>query len=295
LKWLRGEDYKIDDEIAVLQANLNQTRTKVKKKRLQSNCLLAHEQSMNEKSKNSCSLSEKTYLLYFQADIDESLNNRASFKDLLTPASIKALIIALGLMLFQQLSGINAVIFYTAKIFQAAGSSLDSNVCAIIVGVVQVVTTYVATLLVDRAGRRILLLISSVVMCLCLVILGVYFNWKEQDEASVANIGWLPLISVNLFIVMFSCGFGPLPWMMMSELFPTNIKGLASGLAVTLNWTLAFVVTRTFASLIEQLQSSGTFWLFGGITGAGIIFVYFLVPETKGKTFVEIQKMLGGN
>lgn len=80
----------------------------------------------------------------------------------------------------------------------------------------------------------------------------------------------------------------------MSELFSSNIKGLASGLAVTLNWTLVFIVTRTFEDLNANLGEAGTFWLFGAITAVGFLFVFFLVPETKGKTLVEIQKILGG-
>lgn len=117
---------------------------------------------------------------------------------------------------------------------------------------------------------------------------------KENDEASVQNIGWLPLLSLNVFIVCFSLGFGPLPWLMMGELFSNSIKGIASGLSVTLNWVFVFIVTKTFEDLISILTTAGVFYMFGVITAVGFLFVLFVVIETKGKSFGEIQKMLGG-
>ena len=121
-----------------------------------------------------------------------------------------ALTISFALMLFQQFSGINAVIFYAQTIFNAAGSTLDPAICTIIVGVVQVVMTVTSAALIEKAGRRILLLQSCVVMGLCLVMLGVYFQLKENGT-DVANISILPLGSVVLFIISFSLGLGPIP------------------------------------------------------------------------------------
>lgn len=139
----------------------------------------------------------------------------AKFSDLFTNVSNRnALIISLCLMLFQQFSGINAVIFYAQGIFESAGSTMDPKICAIIVGVVQVLMTFVSAVLIDKAGRRILLLQSSIIMGLCLIALGIYFNLKDGD-VDVSGIGFIPLGSVVLFIITFSLGFGPIPWMMM--------------------------------------------------------------------------------
>lgn len=230
-----------------------------------------------------------------QNDINKSMQARSSVMELITrKATIKGLIISLGLMLFQQLSGVNAVIFYSVSIFETAGSSLDPAVATIIVGVVQVLATYASTLLVDRAGRRILLLISDAIMALCLGSLGYYFYLRESGK-DVSNIGLLPLLSVVVFIIVFSIGFGPIPWMMTGELFSSQIKGVASGIAVGLNWFLTFVVTKSFQPLVNDIGSAGTFWIFSGICCAGTIFVALIVPETKGKSLEEIQKMLGGN
>lgn len=140
-----------------------------------------------------------------QSDLD-ALPSDAKFSDLFTVRSnCMALIISLALMLFQQFSGINAVIFFAQDIFSAAGSTLDPAVCTIIVGVVQVVMTVASALLVEKAGRRILLLQSCIIMGLCLVALGIYFHLKESGT-DVTNISILPLGSVVLFIVSFSLG-----------------------------------------------------------------------------------------
>lgn len=158
----------------------------------------------------------QTALSNIQADLEQATGD-ARLSDLFTVRSnMMALFISLSLMLFQQFSGINAVIFYAQSIFEAAGSTLPPALCTIIVGVVQVVMTVCSALLIEKAGRRILLLQSSVVMGLCLVMLGIYFMLKEGGT-DVTNISFLPLASVVLFIVSFSLGLGPLPWLLMGE------------------------------------------------------------------------------
>ncbi|XP_055908065.1 facilitated trehalose transporter Tret1 isoform X2 [Eupeodes corollae] len=208
--------------------------------------------------------------------------------------TIKALIISLGLMFFQQLSGINAVIFYTTDIFRDAQTGIDENLSTIVVGIMQVIATFISVMVVDKLGRRILLLASSAVMAISTVLMGVYFYMQSNDKSSVDNLGWLPVVSLCVFIVMFSIGFGPVPWLMMGELFASDIKGVAGSIAGTTNWVLAFIVTKAFLSLKDAIGSGETFWLFSGITFVGFIFVYFFVPETKGKSLNEIQKLLEG-
>lgn len=112
---------------------------------------------------------------------------------------------------------------------------------------------------------------------------------------SVEHLGWLPVASLCVFIIMFSIGYGPVPWLMMGELFATDIKGFAGSIAGTTNWVLAFVITKTFKNLTDGLGSGPTFWLFSGLTVVGVIFVFFIVPETKGKSLNEIQQEMAGN
>lgn len=235
----------------------------------------------------------QTAVQAIQNDID-AVSDEASFKDLFTHAANRAaLIISLLLMFFQQFSGINAVIFYTAPIFESAGSDMDPSVCAIVVGVVQVLMTFTSAILIERAGRRFLLLQSGAIMGICLVILGVFFHIKAGGS-DVSNIGWMPLFSVVLFIISFSLGFGPIPWMIMGELFAADIKGLAAAIAVMFNWLLVFVVTFSFESMNAILGQDWTFWFFGGWMAVCTVYVFFKVPETKGKSNAEVQQMLAG-
>lgn len=210
-------------------------------------------------------------------------------------ATQKALCISLGLMFFQQLSGINAVIFYTNDIFQDANTGIEDSIASIIVGIMQVIATFVSTLVVDKLGRRILLLSSGVVMAICTILMGVYFHLQTNNALIVDNIRWLPIVCLCVFIVMFSMGYGPVPWLMMGEVFAPDVKGVAGSIAGTTNWVLAFIVTKTFVNLKDALGSAATFWLFSAITLIGVAFVYFIVPETKGKSLTEIQRMIEGD
>lgn len=235
----------------------------------------------------------QTALNAIQADLD-AVSSDAKLSDLISVQSNRlALITSLSLMLFQQFSGINAVIFYANSIFEAAGSTLDPAICSIIVGVVQVLMTFASAVLIEKAGRKILLLQSSIVMGLCLITLGVYFKLKDGGS-DVTSIGWLPLAAVVLFIVSFSLGFGPIPWLIMGELFAPDVKGIASAIAVMFNWTLVFVVTQTFGPLVSSIGGAFTFWLFAIVMVICTFYVLLKVPETKGKTNAQIQAILAG-
>ncbi|KAL7288117.1 facilitated trehalose transporter Tret1 [Trichogramma pretiosum] len=226
----------------------------------------------------------------------ETERNKESFSTAIrSRAAIRGLVIGFGLMFIQQLSGVNAIIFYASKIFASASEDISASTSTIIVGVIQVVAVFISTLIVDRAGRRILLLSSIVSMFVTTLIIGIYFFLKHQNAEQVKSIGWLPLLCICLFIFMFSIGFGPIPWMMMSELFSSTIKGIAGSSACLFNWFMAFIVTKYYSPLEEAAGNYTCFWIFSGICLGGIVFVLFLVPETKGKTLEQIQFELGGN
>lgn len=176
-----------------------------------------------------------------QNDIEERKAQAVSFGQAMSRTTTKrGLIISLGLMFFQQVSGINAVIFYTNDIFGAADTGIEAGIATIIVGVMQVIATFVATVIVDRAGRRILLLISDCVMAICTLALGVFFYMKD-NKMDVSSLGWLPIVSLCIFIVSFSIGFGPAPWILVGELFAPDVKGMAASLNGTFNWLLGII------------------------------------------------------
>lgn len=127
-------------------------------------------------------------------------------------SSKKAMMISFGLMFFQQMCGINAVIFYTTNIFKDANIEISPNYATIIVGIVQVVVTFVATATLDKLGRRLLLIISDSCMALCTFSLGIYYGVKSSNPEAVVGVGWLSLVSLCVFIIAFSLGYGPVPW-----------------------------------------------------------------------------------
>ncbi|XP_072933719.1 facilitated trehalose transporter Tret1 [Epargyreus clarus] len=229
-----------------------------------------------------------------QKDVDNASRQSGGMLSLVkNRASLMALICSLGLMFFQQFSGINAVIFYTNNIFESAGSNIPSAISTIIIGVVQTVATYISSLLIEKAGRRILLLQSCVVMGICLIVLGVYFKLQSAGS-DVSAVGWIPLVCLVLFIISFSLGLGPIPWMMMAELFAVEVRGTASGIAVITNWLLVFIVTLCFPLMKDAIGMHSCFWFFSGFMVFCVFFVFFLIPETKGKTISQIQTILGG-
>ncbi|XP_049958120.1 facilitated trehalose transporter Tret1-like [Schistocerca serialis cubense] len=220
---------------------------------------------------------------------------KGKLKDMfVSHAAGRCLGIGLGLQFSQQLSGINIIIFYSVSIFVSAGSRMDPSDCAIIVGVVQVLATFLSTVLVECAGRRIWMMLSMSGMGICLLLMGVYFNLKNSDPETADHIGWLPLLSMCLYLLFFSLGAGPLPWVVIGEIFPGEIKGIAASICGGTNWTLAFIVSKTFVNLVGAIGTDATFWLYSGICFLATVWIFFRVIETRNKTLDEITKEIIG-
>jgi len=225
--------------------------------------------------------------------LDESAQLSASVVDVVRGPNLAPFVISLWLMFGQQLSGMNAVMFYCVDIFKDSGSSLNPNVANVIIGFVQIVATLIAALVMDKAGRRLLLNLSAAVMVISISALGLYFYIADNlgDSKTAEKIEMLPVASLSLFVFAFSIGFGPIPWLMMSELFAPEVKSVASSISTTFNWTLAFLVTKFFSSLVSSVSEAGAFWFFGGFTALTFIFCLLFVPETKGKSLDDIQHL----
>ncbi|XP_026285299.1 facilitated trehalose transporter Tret1 isoform X2 [Frankliniella occidentalis] len=225
------------------------------------------------------------------AEAEKNASESSRFGELFSRANARPLLITIGLMLFQQMSGINAVIFYAASIFKSAGSTIEENLCTIIIGVVNFFSTFVATVLIDRLGRKVLLYASSVTMTLTLGTLGAFFYARD---AGTEWPGWIPLACLMLYVVGFSVGFGPVPWLMMGEILPANIRGSAASLATAFNWSCVFLVTLTFENIMTSIGKHNGYWMFAGVCFVGLFFVIFFVPETQGKSLEDIEKKLTG-
>ncbi|XP_050274559.1 sugar transporter ERD6-like 5 isoform X3 [Quercus robur] len=196
-----------------------------------------------------------------------------------------SVVVAVGLMAFQEFGGLNGFSFYTSSIFELAGFS--SKIGIIAAAIVQILMTTLGVLLIDKCGRRPLLMISMAGTCLGCVLTG--FSFFLQDlHIGKEIIPILVLIGVLVYLGSFELGMGGIPWIIMSEIFPITIKSSAGSLVTLVNWMSSGVVSYAFNYVLEW-SSAGTFFIFAVICGMGIIFIYKLIPETKGRTLEEIQ------
>ncbi|XP_015588166.1 facilitated trehalose transporter Tret1 [Cephus cinctus] len=214
------------------------------------------------------------------------------FELVATRGNRRALVILLGLKATQQFSGHMAIVAYTQEIFSHSGSSLAPGQAVVVLGGAQLVAGLVAAGLVDRAGRRPLMLISGLTAALALAVEGLFFFLKYQLKADVSSITWLPIASLIAYEVMVALGIGTLPYVLLGELFPTNVKGPAVACGIIVGSVFAFMVGLGYQAVNSIVGIHSTFWIFALCCAAGTLFVYFITPETKGKTLEEIQKEL---
>lgn len=222
-------------------------------------------------------------------DIEEGLDLKEQFSwsEFKKPELSRPLMISVFIMIFQQFSGINAVMFYTVSIFKNAGLT-NSELATVLIGAVQVVGTLISCLLMDRTGRRRLLIIAGVAMSLACFVFGWYY-YKIDSGTSPSDLGALAVVCLVVYILGFSLGWGPIPMLIMSEIFPSRARGAASGIAVFTNWFCAFVVTKEFLLVQDVFGAAATFWLFAVFCTSSVIFVWRKVPETKGKSLEDIE------
>jgi len=214
---------------------------------------------------------------------------RGNLSDLFAPAVRPALLVGIGLAILQQITGINTVIYYAPIIIQSAGISSASGAILATAGIggVNVVMTIVSMWLIDRLGRRPLLLIGITGMIVTLGALGLAFvrPVHAHDEVSAR----IAVLSMMAYVASFAISLGPIFWLLIAEIYPLKIRSSAEGLSATFNWGSNLVVSLTFLTLLERMGPSRTFWLYGLLAVAGLVFCYYLVPETKGRTLEEIE------
>lgn len=231
-----------------------------------------------------------------QVEVDETLRNVATIADVFkVKANFRATLYTSLLAGFQQLSGINVVLFYMQDIFISAGTTIPTSVATIIVGVVQVLASGVTPVVVDRLGRKLLLIFSGVGEIVTLIALGIYFFLYAQSPDNVSNIKILPVISLVIFIATYCVGWGPLPWTVMGEMLPSNVKSKASSITVCACWFLAFLITKFSSDLSAAFGDYTLYWVFAGFCVISVVFTVMVLPETKGKSLQQIQSELEGN
>lgn len=178
-------------------------------------------------------------------------------------------------------------------IFQIAGSSLSPNSATIIVGAIQIFGSWLSTVLMERAGRRPLILISCMGMLVCHFILGLflYLQYKSYD---VTSFGWIPLLALSVYAVVYCVGMGPAPFIVAAEVFSPDVASLANTVNMICLFISAFLVMKLFPLLIVILGIYGCFFFLGACCGCTFLFTLFFVPETKGRSIESILDELNG-
>jgi sugar porter (SP) family MFS transporter len=221
------------------------------------------------------------------AEIRETVaEETGTLLELFTTRLRKPLAIAVFLAVFQQITGINTVIYYGSLIFkdQVGGQSDSAAIGAnVIVGLTNLGMTIVALAVIDRLGRRPLMMVSSAGMASSLLVLGFLFRLSPPPAFAVLAV-------ILVYVGSFSVGLGPGVWVVISELFPTRIRGRAMSIATLGLWLACILITFTFLSLVEAIGSTGAFWVYAAMSVVNLLFIWRVMPETKGRSLEEIER-----
>jgi SP family galactose:H+ symporter-like MFS transporter len=227
------------------------------------------------------------------AELDKEIKQeRAQSSDWMQVFSLwlrAPLIITVGIFFFQQFSGVNTIIYYSPIIFKMAGivSNTGSILPAIIIGAVNVAACFLSILLLDKVGRRRLYLVGISGMVPSLALLGACFYFKEQLGASLPVFA---VLSIVCFIIFIAISLAPLGWLLISEVFPLNVRGVGMSIGSLSHWGFNAVIAFTFLKLVNSLGVDKTFWLYALVCLAGLFWGYYYIPETKGRSLEEIEQ-----
>ena len=246
-----------------------------------------------------------TELATLETDIAaEAAEGEASWGEVFSPTLRRALWVGVGLAILQQVTGINAIIYYANEIFAEAGfttAEQQAKATLYAVGAVNVLATLIAVAWVDRFGRRPLLLTGLVGMTVSLAAVGASFaaleSQPEDGATSTTVVGIVTVLALVVFIASFAFSMGPIVWTLISEIYPNRVRGRAISVATAVNWLAAFLVAQFFLSIVDAIGESTTFFLFSALCVVSFAFVWRLVPETEGRSLEEIQErwVVGGD
>jgi sugar porter (SP) family MFS transporter len=224
-------------------------------------------------------------------DIQHSFSlQQSNWRLLFSRTTRPVLIIGIVLGIFQQFLGINTIMYYGPTIFQATGlQTTQAQLLATFgMGIVNTVMSAVCVLLIDRVGRRKLLLVGSAMAALSLAVVGLAFKYTAGSNLAQ----WAAVLGLICYIAGYCISVGSLFWLLIAEIFPLSIRGLGMSLATAVQWGANFIVSMTFLSIIHQIGPSHTFWLYGGMAVLCFIYCYLWVPETKGVPLENIERNL---
>lgn len=222
-------------------------------------------------------------------DVEYAANNKTNAGEVFKPWLRPALIITIGIFFFQQFSGVNTIIYYSPIIFKMAGivSNTESILPSIIIGMVNVLACCVSIALLDKVGRRKLYIIGISGMIPSLALLGGCFYFKDALGASLPVFA---VLSIVCYIIFIAISLAPLGWLLISEVFPLNVRGVGMSIGSLSHWGFNAIIAFTFLKLVNSIGISSTFWLYSGVCIIGLIWGLYYIPETKGKSLEDIEQ-----
>ncbi len=237
----------------------------------------AHAQSEMLEIKNALTMEKNTISMLFQ------------------PRMRIALIIGIALAILQQVTGINIILYYAPKIFENMGFERNASLLnTVAVGAANLIATFIAITFVDKLGRKLLLLIGSAGMGLCLMMVGISMQYGIFNDLAIGSViipkGYFIIAFIVGYIAFFASSLGPIVWVVMSEIFPTKIRGRAMSISTVALWIACFGVSIAFPVMLERLPAIATFGIFAAMCAIMFVFTLIVLPETKGKTLEEIEK-----
>ncbi|XP_025836275.1 facilitated trehalose transporter Tret1-like isoform X2 [Agrilus planipennis] len=224
-----------------------------------------------------------------QEELDLIDKRKGSLWDLWkSKAAMRGLVACVGLTAFQQLCAVDAVMFYCVYVFQTAGTSIDAYTSSVITSVIQLISATFAVFVIEKFNRCTFLYISTFGLGISLALFGAYFQIKNAGY-NFQGMDLIPLASMISYFIFFAVGLGPIPWLINGELFSSEIKGPANGITIATNWTMLFLVTKSFPVMLDKMEPQYTFYSFAALMVLCLVFIRFCVPETRGKTLPDIQ------
>jgi SP family galactose:H+ symporter-like MFS transporter len=222
-------------------------------------------------------------------DVELSGQRKVRSTEILKPWLRPALIITVGIFFFQQFSGVNTIIYYSPIIFKMAGivSNTQSIIPSIIIGAVNVLACLLSVVLLDRVGRRKLYMIGICGMIPSLALLGLCFYFKDRLGASLPIFS---VLSIVCYIIFIAISLASLGWLLISEVFPLEVRGVGMSIGSLSHWGFNAIISFTFLSLINTVGIASTFWCYSLICVAGLVWGYYYIPETKGRSLEDIEK-----
>ncbi|XP_053639558.2 facilitated trehalose transporter Tret1 [Cherax quadricarinatus] len=209
------------------------------------------------------------------------------WRDLLKKEVLRQIIVVVVLFFLMQMCGNFVLMVYTARILEATGAPMDPDAITAIAGALRVAGTLAAILLLDVIGRRYLLVITHAVNAVCLIVLGAYAHLADNadpDDTTYTDMTWLPTVCVTMALFICDIGVHPIPYIVASEYFTTSIRSQASSVCISAGTAITFITLQLYTPMQAAFTQAGLYWFYGAISVAGVVFCFFAVTETKGKS-----------